>query len=73
MSRLQIDAIDAHPVPHDHPGRLHRSDDVRVERGELRDHRIGVGDEFRKSRDRVVIPRPKFDPRGTEDGFLDLK
>ena len=42
--RNKIDIVDADPVADDHPGPLHRRNDVGIHRGKLRDHGIGSGD-----------------------------
>ena len=70
--RVEVDVVDADPVTHDHAGPGHCGDDGGVDRGELDDHRVGVGHEPRQlRRGPLFLPGDDVVPPCTEDRLLD--
>ena len=71
--RLHVDIVVADAVPHDHFGALHRSNDIGVDRGELRDDRIGIGNQCLERQNLFVVPAPQLESAGGQDRLFDLK
>ena len=72
--RVEVDVVDADPVADDHPGPVHRGDDRGVDRGELGDDAVGVGDQVGSRSASSFAARPdELAPQRLEDGPLDVE
>lgn len=71
--RFQIDVVDTDPVPHDGTSTLHGPDHFGVDRSELSDDRIGIGDQRFEDRDFLGVTVAKLHAGLVEDFLLDIE
>ena len=72
--RVEVDVIDPDAVADDRPGPAHRRDDPGVDRGELGDHAVRVGDQRQERVGLVLRVRPDdLAAHRLEDGPLDVE
>ena len=70
LRRLKVDVIDADAIPHDDPGPPHGLNDRTLERGELGEHEVGVGDHGQQRLDGLGLKTLQRATRRREQGLL---
>ena len=71
--RLHVNVVVADAIPHDDLGSLHRTDHFRVDRGELRDDRVSLGNQCLERGNLLVVPAAQLEPAGGQDRLLDVQ